>query len=338
MSMSSRIPRKGHPAGHVFSKVGLTVFSLLIIGSFVFSSLYMPAFIRTNEIAAVVSATLVDLANNDRKTDSIGPLKINPKLVAAAQAKANDMAAKSYFSHTSPEGYNSWHWFSEVGYNFSYAGENLAVNFTDSEDVERAWMESPTHRANIMNGRFTEIGIATAEGEYQGRRTIFVVQMFGRPQTVTAFAPINESSQPENPEELAVASTRGAPRTAVLGSSVPAPAAATSSKPQTSAPIDMPPPVLGTTESVPNYSTLIDFLVSSPQNLLRTIYIFSALIVLLALGLATRMELRRHHFRHMIAAVFLLALMGGLFTVADHFVFKPPVIGFAPPSPSVLVA
>lgn len=318
--------KKQHPAAHLFSKVGLSVFSILIVGSFLVSSLYMRAFIESGQLAAVITATLVDLANNDRKSDSIGPLKINQKLVEAAQAKADDMAAKGYFAHTSPDGRTSWSWFADAGYQYSYAGENLAVNFADSEDVEQAWMDSPTHRANIMNGKFTEIGIATAEGEYKGRKTIFVVQMFGRPQTTTAFAPVNASTEPENPTEIAIASTEE-PATVVLGSSIPAPAAATSA-PVAAQVVNEPTPAVAAAERPPNYSTLIDFLVASPQNMLRSIYIFSALIVLLALGLATEMEFKRHHFRHMAAAVFLLALMGGLFTIADFFIFKPPVIGF----------
>lgn len=326
MSTFSREKRKRHPAEHVFSTIGLSLFSFLIVLSFVISSFYMQALMQSGQLAAVITATLVDLTNDDRSEERIGPLKINEKLVAAAQAKANDMAEKGYFAHTSPDGRTSWSWFEDAGYTFSYAGENLAVNFSDSEDVVQAWMDSPTHRANILNGKFTEIGIATAEGEYKGRKTIFVVQMFGRPQSVTAFAPVNESPLPERAEEIAIATTE-TPSTTVLGTSVPAPAAATSVPAAVDA---VEAPVAGTlaTERAPSYSTLIDFLVASPQNLLRSIYIFSALIVLLALGLATQMEFKRHHFRHMAAAAFLVALMGGLFTVADYFVFKPPVIGF----------
>lgn len=318
-----------HPARHVFSIIGISLFSILIVGSFLVSAFYMSSLIRTSGLAAVVTATLVDLANNDRKQDSLGTLTINQKLVEAAQAKANDMAQKGYFAHTSPDGRTSWSWFNDAGYAFSFAGENLAVNFADSEDVEQAWMDSPTHRANILNGKFTEIGIATAEGEYKGKKTIFVVQMFGRPQTVaTAFAPVNESTEPENPTVIAIATNENPTPIEVLGSAVPAPAAATSA-PLGTAEEDSAP-VVSSTGDAPTYSNLFGFLVSSPQNLLRTIYIFSALVVLLALGLATQLEFKRHHFRHMVAAVFLLALMGGLFTVADHLVFKPPVIGMTP--------
>jgi hypothetical protein len=137
-------------------------------------------------VAAVISSVLVELTNTDRLGGGLAVLSVNPVLVEVAQAKANDMAAKGYFAHTSPEGLTPWHWFKEGGYKFVYAGENLAVDFSESTDVERAWMQSPTHRANIVGTQFTEIGIATAQGTYQGRPTTFVVQVFATPAPAPA--------------------------------------------------------------------------------------------------------------------------------------------------------
>jgi hypothetical protein len=103
----------------------------------------------------------------------------------AAQEKADDMAQNGYFAHTSPDGKTPWYWLDQVGYNYSYAGENLAVNFTDSQDVTAAWMNSPEHRANILKANYTEVGTGVAEGMYDGNETIFVAQDFGTP-VVTA--------------------------------------------------------------------------------------------------------------------------------------------------------
>jgi hypothetical protein len=89
------------------------------------------------------------------------------------------MAKNSYFSHDSPTGVTPWHWFKEAGYPFVHAGENLAVYFTDSGEVVNAWMNSPTHRANIVGSQYREIGVGTARGTYDGFETVFVVQMFG---------------------------------------------------------------------------------------------------------------------------------------------------------------
>jgi hypothetical protein len=83
-----------------------------------------------------------------------------------------------------------------VGYKFLYAGENLAVNFTESRDVDQAWMDSPTHRANLLNVNFREIGMAVMEGAYKGNDTIFVVQMFGTPALAKESKPM-PSAPPE---------------------------------------------------------------------------------------------------------------------------------------------
>jgi tetrahydromethanopterin S-methyltransferase subunit B len=94
------------------------------------------------------------------------------------------MAEKQYFAHQSPGGHDSWYWLGLVGYDFDYAGENLALDFTESDKVEEAWMNSPLHRDNIVNTNYREIGIATVDGTYQGRPTTYVVQFFGTPKTI----------------------------------------------------------------------------------------------------------------------------------------------------------
>jgi uncharacterized protein YkwD len=132
-------------------------------------------------VAAIAASTLIEFTNADRRENQLGNLRVSAALQEAAQLKADDMAAKGYFAHESPDGHSPWYWFQTAGYDFSYAGENLAVDFSESDDVEKAWMSSLQHRANILSGNFTEIGIATAEGMYEGRQATFVVQEFGAP-------------------------------------------------------------------------------------------------------------------------------------------------------------
>lgn len=131
----------------------------------------------------VVSSVLIDLTNETRQSYGESTLIRNDKLEKASLLKAEDMATNQYFSHNSPSGVTPWHWFKKVDYNFLYAGENLAIDFTESGDVEDAWMKSPTHKANILNGKFTEIGISTKEGVIDGHNTVYVVQMFGTPKS-----------------------------------------------------------------------------------------------------------------------------------------------------------
>jgi len=130
-------------------------------------------------IDMVLPETIVSLTNQNREDIGIEVLDKNDLLNLAAQLKAADMAENGYFSHTSPDGITPWYWFNLVGYNYAYAGENLAVNFTDSYDIDKAWMESPKHKKNIINEKFDEIGVGTAVGEYKGKEALFVVQLFG---------------------------------------------------------------------------------------------------------------------------------------------------------------
>lgn len=139
---------------------------------------------RSQNFAAIFASVLIEQTNDERNADLLSTLRVNEKLELAARLKAEDMAAKGYFAHDTPDGKTPWYWFEKAGYDYAAAGENLAVNFTDSQDVTEAWMRSPTHRANIMNGNYTEIGIATARGTYKGKDAIFVVQEFGRPSII----------------------------------------------------------------------------------------------------------------------------------------------------------
>jgi len=259
-------------------------------------------------LAAVISAVLVDLANDDRSSEALPDLNINPLLVAAAQAKADDMAAKSYFAHKSPDGKDSWHWFKQVGYDYAYAGENLAVNFADSVDVEKAWMQSPTHRANIMNGRYTEIGIATAVGMYQGRQTVFAVQMFGRPAAAAV------STAPAPIADIAVGSN-------VLGESDEEdlePVGALAEQ-------DGDASVILAPEQVPWWGRIL----AMPLSTLRTIYLVIGFLVLTALFFDMELEWRWHHFKHAMRAGSVLAIMSMLFIAADWFFFAEPILAIA---------
>ncbi|MES2953090.1 MAG: CAP domain-containing protein [Patescibacteria group bacterium] len=138
--------------------------------------------------ASVFSRALVDLANADRAEAEAPSLTLDPLLSRAAQMKADDMAANGYFAHESPSGATPWSWLEKVGYSYSYAGENLAVNYTDSIDVQRAWMASPEHRDNIVKKEFEDVGIGIAEGIYLGRPATFVVQMLGTKERAIALA------------------------------------------------------------------------------------------------------------------------------------------------------
>ena len=130
-------------------------------------------------MAAVWPAVVIDYANVDRTSAQTAPLQVNAFLTKAAQLKAEDMARRSYFSHNGPTGEAPWFWFDQVGYKYVYAGENLALDFYDSNEVNQAWLASPKHRANIMDKNFTDIGVGLATGKFEGQDRVFIVQLFG---------------------------------------------------------------------------------------------------------------------------------------------------------------
>lgn len=166
---------------HILREVSVIVISVFAIVLLSISAGTVSYIKNNNLTATVLPAVILDLTNDARTSNNQKVLTRNPVLDEVAKLKAEDMARLGYFAHNSPTGVTPWHWFDKVGYVFKYAGENLAINFTESTDVEKAWLDSPTHRANILNSHFTEIGIATIDAIYQGIPTTFVVQSFGTP-------------------------------------------------------------------------------------------------------------------------------------------------------------
>jgi hypothetical protein len=126
---------------------------------------------------------IVILTNNQRLQNNQGPLSVSNKLNQAALAKASNMFIDNYWSHASPSGTEPWYFISESDYQYKYAGENLARDFENSSEVVSAWMASPTHRRNVLDPRFEDIGIAVVNGTLNGQETTLIVQMFGSPSS-----------------------------------------------------------------------------------------------------------------------------------------------------------
>lgn len=125
---------------------------------------------------------LLDATNQKRVSQRLEPLNLDPELNQAAVQKARDMFSKNYWAHNSPDGLTPWVFVKGAGYNYLYAGENLAKNFADSDGVVNAWMDSPSHRANLLKPEYRDIGFAVVNGRLNGEETTLVVQMFGAKQ------------------------------------------------------------------------------------------------------------------------------------------------------------
>lgn len=147
---------------------------------------------------AISQPELIRLTNIQREKNGLSSLSEDPRLSEAALKKGENMFEENYWAHYSPSGKDPWGFIQRAGYKYTYAGENLAKNFSNPEDVVNAWMASPTHRDNLLNSRYKNVGMAVLEGELNGQHTILVVQEFGTPVEgfVAQTSPVNSVASP----------------------------------------------------------------------------------------------------------------------------------------------
>jgi hypothetical protein len=184
-----------------FSVYGIVVMLFLAV----LSPMYLGGF--HSLFGAITQTEIVAETNPHREAGGHLPLSVHPKLQHAAQMKAEDMIARDYFAHTGPNGETPWVWLDRAGYSYALAGENLAMDFFDSRLLVNAWLNSPSHARNILNGYYTDIGIGVAEGEIDGRKTVVAVMFVGKELTPTLEnlaveqEPTSEPSAPEPASE-----------------------------------------------------------------------------------------------------------------------------------------
>lgn len=183
--------------------------SLLILISVLLLLTFTLRFIHTESPAilgisySITTNDLLSSTNKARQGKGITPLKINVKLSNAASSKAQDMFSKNYWAHFAPDGTSPWYFIKNSGYSYVFAGENLAKGFTTTNEVVDAWLNSASHRENLLSDKYDEIGFAVAEGKLLGEDTVLIVQIFGtsedsylarnNPDTVSNSNNINES-------------------------------------------------------------------------------------------------------------------------------------------------
>ncbi|OHA18798.1 MAG: hypothetical protein A2664_04815 [Candidatus Taylorbacteria bacterium RIFCSPHIGHO2_01_FULL_46_22b] len=308
---------------HILRATGVLALLVFVLGTLFVSQTYRIVLKTNNFLASVLPSVLVDLANSDRASYELSALTINPLLSEAARLKAADMALHGYFAHESPTGVTPWHWFTKAGYPFLYAGENLAIDFDDSAAVNDAWMNSPGHRANILSGHFNEIGIATAEGIHNGRRTVFVVQMFGSQlpvQSASAVLPVPSEFSPPAEEvtesEVSIVSIEAeVPVVAIQESETDAQSFVAVKNANA---IDVSPETIAAVgaSSLTQYSSFIDRFVASPSKLLALVYAIIGLILLIVL--CGVLFVRHDHRAHHVASVCVMILI----LVSAYYVYR----------------
>jgi hypothetical protein len=288
------IPHEENEYKPHFFRSGMTV--MILSGILLLEIIFVvQAFVilpRTNQYASILPSIVFDLTNKNREAVGESYLTENPILAKAAQMKAEDMARRGYFSHNDPNGEAPWEWFTRAGYDFLYAGENLAVNYVDSEDVVHAWMKSETHKKNILNAKFSQIGVGVARGKYEGKDVLFIVQFFGTPVQ----AAIKNSSVTTKPNNVVVASNGTPPSV---------------SQPQ-----------LQSQEQETVYTAFIKSLFLFPRAAISTIYLVLITMISLAFMLMIFIKFHIQHSHLIINGAVMLLFIGSLLVLNQYLLLS----------------
>ena len=270
-------------------------------------------------VSTVLPAVVVDLTNEERTDLAAAPLQRNSLLDQAAQQKAQHMAANEYFAHFAPDGTTPWSFFQASGYVYAHAGENLAIHFTDSGEIVDAWMLSPAHRQNIVDPKFSEIGVGTARGMFEGHDTVYVVQLFGTPAVVMS-APVPTapevvvtkelSEQPVPP--LAPVESPAVEEPASFQTTVTDAGVIVETKLATSSGLAVATLVESNEVSK---SPAIASMATRPNLVLQILYGTVSVVIVLSLLYALIMDVRKMHYVQVSYSLLLFAVMGGLWFV-----------------------
>lgn len=245
MSSARHIPYHLHIGRAILASLAVIAIGILYLPSASPVQITRPS--QASQAAVLAYATNInagDLAagtNNARAQNGLGGLTLDSRLSVSAQLKANDMITKNYWAHVAPDGTQPWYWFTQAGYDYTNAGENLAYGFSTSDAVITGWMNSAGHRANIL-GNYQDMGFGIANGEnFQGAQNTVVVAHYGTPRAVQPPpAPVATPTQTPPPT-----TTPSMPATPPPTTPAPNPVATT--PPPEEAPITTP----ATTESAP---------------------------------------------------------------------------------------
>jgi len=174
----------------------ITLIAVFLIGFQTVISLTKVTIPSVLGYAANISPSEVErLINVQRANNGLSALTDNKVLDSATVAKCNDMLAKGYWAHFAPDGTSPWSFFLSFGYQYKYAGENLARDFPDAQSAVVAWMNSPSHKENILNANYVDTGVGVCEGNLAGVDTTVVVQFFGSPLNSAPTVPVVQAAE-----------------------------------------------------------------------------------------------------------------------------------------------
>ncbi len=247
---------------HLIRIHGLAVVALLIMGVQITANVLRPPQVRVLAYATdITPVELFDQTNQQRVANGLPALHLDARLNQSATLKAQNMFAEDYWAHVSPSGIQPWHWFTEAGYNYQYAGENLAKDFDTTAGAIQGWMNSPGHRANILNPNYTDVGFAVQNGTLVGGETTLIVAHYG------ALAGVSVSATVPTPKPAVEAATTPAPTPLPTPTPTLAPTAAPST---TATPSPTARPVAGVS-ATPSAPAPQSYSLFRPLSLIRTL-------------------------------------------------------------------
>jgi len=258
---------------------------------------------------SISTSDLLSLTNQQRVANGLTPLIMNDQLTNAAQMKSTDMFAKDYWAHFAPDGTSPWYWFLKAGYQYNYAGENLARGFTTPPDVVNAWMNSPEHRANMLSSNYNDVGFAVQEGTLTGEETVLVVQEFGSRNSQSEVAVVNAPQ---------LISPTPVPSTTFVISSTPQPTVVPKAQPLVISQknIQKASPQVAAVQSSPLVNTS-----SFSKQLVIIVILLILLALIIDIVVMQRKKVERlvaHNVDHIIFFVMILLII--IFIIGRHFI------------------
>jgi hypothetical protein len=165
---------------HLIRPHGLVSLALVLVAVQIAANLLVAPSARVLGYASNITISdLLTQTNQERAKVGLPALQLNAKLNQAASLKAGNMFSENYWAHVSPSGIQPWYWFTQAGYTYTYAGENLAKDFATTSGVMQGWMNSPGHKANVLNASYADVGFAVQNGTLVGGQTTLVVAHYG---------------------------------------------------------------------------------------------------------------------------------------------------------------
>ncbi len=162
-------------------------------------SFFLPA-----NVFALSSARVIDGINEARAAEGLPPLTENRALTSSAKLKIAELMKKGALVHTSSPAGSAWPVLVQGGYTYIHAGENLAVNIESEQEIVDEWIDSPLHKKNMVDPRFTDVGVAIGQGFYKGRKSYYGVAYFGEPKAKPIRPPVSISFNSRHSDEKAL--------------------------------------------------------------------------------------------------------------------------------------